>query len=85
MARYHAQQAAPEAGAVITDTLESIARGGARAMLERALAAEVDEFLGRPRYAPGGHATGYRNGHGREREVDHELPKVADGGFRDER
>ncbi len=69
MARYHAQQAAPEAGAVITDTLESIARGGARAMLERALAAEVDEFLGRPRYAPGGHATGYRNGHGREREV----------------
>jgi putative transposase len=69
MARYHAPQAAPETGAVITDTLESIAREGARAMLERMLTEEVDEFLGRPRYAPGGRATGYRNGHGREREV----------------
>ncbi len=38
-------------------------------MLERMLAQEVDAFLGRPRYAPGGRATGYRNGHGREREV----------------
>jgi transposase-like protein len=69
MARYHAPQAAPEAGAVITDTLESIAREGARAMLERMLAEEVDAFLGRPRYAKGGPATGYRNGYGREREV----------------
>jgi hypothetical protein len=48
MARYHAPKLAPEAGAVITDTLESIAREGARAMLERMLAEEVDEFLGRP-------------------------------------
>ena len=69
MARYHSQVYAPEAGAVITDTLETVAREGARAMLERALAAEVDEFLGRPRYAKGGRATGYRNGYGREREV----------------
>ena len=69
MARYHSQVHAPEAGAVITDTLETVAREGARAMLERALAAEVDEFLGRPRYAKGGRATGYRNGYGREREV----------------
>jgi transposase-like protein len=38
-------------------------------MLERMLTLEVDEFLGRPRYAPGGRATGYRNGHGRQREV----------------
>ena len=69
MARYHAPQAAPEAGAVIIDTLESIAREGARAMLARMLAEEVDEFLGRPRYAPGGRSSGYRNGYGREREV----------------
>jgi transposase-like protein len=69
MARYHARPRAPEAGAVIADTLETIAREGAREMLARALAEEVDEFLGRPRYAPGGPATGYRNGHGRAREV----------------
>ena len=69
MARYHAPKLAPEEGAVITDTLESIAREGARAMLERMLAEEVDTFLGRPRYAKGGRRTGYRNGHGREREV----------------
>lgn len=65
MARYHAPKLAPDEGAVITDTLESIAREGARAMLERMLTEEVDEFLGRPRYAPGGRATGYRNGYGR--------------------
>ena len=69
MARYHAPKVAPDEGAVITDTLESIAREGARAMLERMLAEEVDEFLGRPRYAPGGRRTGYRNGYGRKREV----------------
>jgi transposase-like protein len=69
MARYHAPKLAPQEGAVITDTLESIAREGARAMLERMLAEEVDEFLGRPRYAKGGQATGYRNGYGRKREV----------------
>ena len=51
MARYHAPRPTPEAGAVITDTLESIAREGARAMLERMLTEEVDTFLGRPRYA----------------------------------
>jgi transposase-like protein len=38
-------------------------------MLERALEAEVDVFLGRLRYAPGGRETGYRNGHGRPREI----------------
>ena len=31
-------------------TIEELAREGARRMLERALAVEVDEFLGRPRY-----------------------------------
>lgn len=69
MARYHAPKLAPQEGAVIMETLESIAREGARAMLARMLDEEVDEFLGRPRYAKGGRSTGYRNGHGREREV----------------
>lgn len=69
MARYHAPRPAPETGAVVSDTLESIAREGARRLLEDALRAEVDAYLERPRYAKGGRATGYRNGHGREREV----------------
>jgi transposase-like protein len=54
---------------VVADTLESIAREGARAMLERMLTEEVDDALERPRYAHGGKETGYRNGHGRTREV----------------
>lgn len=69
MARYHAPARAPMAGAIITETLESVAREGARRMLQRALDAEVDAFLGRLRYAPGGRQTGYRNGHGRAREI----------------
>lgn len=69
MARYHAQQPAPTAGAVIPDTLEAVAREGARRMLQRALEVEVDVALGRARYAPGGVETGYRNGHGRPREI----------------
>jgi transposase-like protein len=69
MARYHAPKPAPEPTAVVADTLESIAREGARRMLERMLAEEVDAFLGRPRYAPGGPTTGYRNGYARQREV----------------
>ncbi len=69
MARYHAPQPAPTTGAVISDTLESVAREGARRMLQRALEIEVDIALGRDRYAPGGAETGYRNGHGRAREI----------------
>lgn len=69
MARYHAMSPAPTSGAVIPGTLELVAREGARRMLERALEAEVDAFLGRDRYAPGGRDTGYRNGHGRPREI----------------
>jgi hypothetical protein len=38
-------------------------------LLERALTAEVDEFLGRQRYARGGDWRGYRNGHQRPRQV----------------
>ena len=69
MARYHAQAPAPSAGTIITDTLESVARTGAQRMLQRALEDEVQVFLGRDRYAPGGRDTGYRNGHGRAREI----------------
>jgi transposase-like protein len=69
MGRYHAQQPAPTTGAVIPDTLEAVAREGARRMLQRALEVEVDVCLGRRRYAPGGADTGYRNGHDRAREI----------------
>ena len=69
MARYHADAPAPTPGAVIPDTLEAVACEGARRMLERALELEVDVFLGRLRYAPGGRDSGYRNGHGRPREI----------------
>lgn len=68
MARYHSQQSAPTPGAVVSDTLEAVAREGARRMRDAALHAEVDEFLDRDRYAPGGADTGYRNGHGQPRE-----------------
>ncbi|MDQ3689075.1 MAG: hypothetical protein M3406_03395, partial [Chloroflexota bacterium] len=36
--------------AIVNHTIEELAREGARRMLERALAVEVDEFLGRQRY-----------------------------------
>jgi putative transposase len=69
-ARYHV--GAVDDGKVageITDALDQLAREGARLMLERALAAEVDEFLGRERYVRRGEFRGYRNGHGRARTV----------------
>jgi len=69
MARYHAPAPAPTAGAIVAETLEAVAREGAQQMLQRALEDEVQWFLGRDRYAPGGRATGYRNGHGRAREI----------------
>ncbi len=69
MGRYHAQQPAPTVGAVVPNTLEAVAREGARRMLQRALEVEVDVALGRARYEPGGTETGYRNGYGRAREI----------------
>jgi len=69
MARYHANLAADSASAMVVDTLETIAREGARKMLQAALEAEIDERLDRPRYARGAAASGSRNGHGRPREV----------------
>ena len=85
MARYHARQPARTMGTLITDTLEAVAREGARRMRAHALEAEVHVFLGRDRYAPGGRETGYRNGYGRAREigigtwsVEVRPPRVAD-------
>ena len=49
MARYHATKPTPTSGAVVTDTLEAVAREGARRMLALALEAEVHVFLGRDR------------------------------------
>jgi transposase-like protein len=70
MRRYQTPHAlAPEAGAVITDTLEAVAREGARRMLEQALRAEVYEHLGRAHYERGPAHTGYRNGYARPREI----------------
>ena len=70
MRRYQTPRAlAPEAGAVITDTLETVAREGARRMLEHALRAEVDEHLGRGHYERGPAFSGYRNGYARPREI----------------
>ena len=40
MARYHATKPTPTSGAVVTDTLEAVAREGARKMLAHALEAE---------------------------------------------
>lgn len=56
--------------AIVNQTLEELAREGARRMLERALTTEVDEFLGRQRYERRLLAEhGYRNGYGRPRSV----------------
>lgn len=59
----------PEVGGEIVDILDQLAREGARLMLERALSAEVDEFLGRQRYARGDEFRGYCSGYGRSRTV----------------
>jgi len=69
MARYHAPAPTPSAGAIVLDTLGMVAREGAQRMLQWAVEDEVRSFLGRDRYAPGGRDTGYRNGHGRAREI----------------
>jgi transposase-like protein len=46
-----------------------VSREGVRRMLQQALDDEVRSCLGRDRSAPGGAGTGYRNGHGRPREI----------------
>ena len=48
VARYHlAAAGASSVAGTIVDALDQVAREGARLMLQRALEAEVDEFLGR--------------------------------------
>ena len=70
VAQYHvADVGAPKVAGTIVDALDEVAREGARRMLQRALEAEVDEFLGRDRYQRGSEFRGYRNGHGRQRSV----------------
>lgn len=58
-----------QANAAIGSALEQLVRDGARLMLERALEAEVVEFLGRARYQRGAEFRGYRNGFQRARQV----------------
>jgi putative transposase len=67
------------------DTLERLVRQGAREMLQRALEAEVAEFLGRDRYERSGEFRGYRNGSLPERTigvgvgaVEVRVPRVSD-------
>jgi len=51
-----------EAGEVVGDQLEALAREGAREMLGRALSEEVDAYLGRGGYERTEEHRGYRNG-----------------------
>ncbi len=67
------------------DTLELLVRQGARQMLQRALEAEVAEFLGRDRYERSGEFRGYRNGSLPKRTigvgvgaVEVRVPRVSD-------
>jgi transposase-like protein len=69
----------------VWETLEEIAREGARRLLAEVLEWEVEDFLGRRRHERGGEFRGYRNGHAPEREVGTGLgavrvraPRVAD-------
>ena len=62
-----------------------VVREGARKMLQDALEAEVDDFLGRRRYQRTDEYRGYRNGHLPERTigvgmgaVEVSLPRVSD-------
>ena len=58
-------QILPPAAAVAApgDVLEAVVRSGAQQLLQAALEAEVEEFLGRARYQRVPEFRGYRNGH----------------------
>jgi len=67
------------------DVLEQLVRQGAREMLQRALEAEVAEFVGRDRYERSEEFRGYRNGYLPERTigvgvgaVEVRVPRVSD-------
>ncbi len=53
----------------VQSALDALAREGARRMLQTALEVEVDDFLGRARYARRAGRQGYRNGKGKPRKV----------------
>ena len=54
----------------VRSTLDTLAREGAQRMLINALEQEVEEFLGRARYARAeGEGRGYRNGAGNPRKI----------------
>lgn len=69
----------------LDDVLEAVAREGAQRMLQRALEAEVDDFLRRERYQRSAQSRGYRNGYMPKRTigvgmgaVDVRIPRVSD-------
>lgn len=69
----------------LDDVLEAVAREGAQRMLQRALEAEVDDFLQRERYQRSVHSRGYRNGYLPKRTigvgmgaVEVRIPRVSD-------
>jgi putative transposase len=69
----------------LDDVLEAVAREGAQRMLQRALEAEVDDFLRRERYQRSAESRGYRNGYLPKRTigvgmgaVDVRIPRVSD-------
>ena len=78
------QQDASEAGPVVADRLEELARQGARQMLVTALQEEVETYLGRDRYQRAGEFRGYRNGSTRRTvtmgagTMDLPVPRVRD-------
>ena len=80
------QVLAPNAAVpALDDVLEAVAREGAQRMLQRALEAEVDDFLQRERYQRSANSRGYRNGHLPKRTigvgmgaVEVRIPRVSD-------
>jgi transposase-like protein len=65
-------------------SLELLAREGARLLLSVGMEEEITEYLGRGRYGRGGERPGYRNGHRERRvrcasgEVEVSVPRVSD-------
>ncbi len=67
MAAYQPSSSVHKRG--VRSTLDALAREGAQRMLQRALDAEVEEFLGRAPYARRAGRRGYRNGKSKPRKV----------------
>ncbi|HVC77651.1 MAG TPA: hypothetical protein VND96_14155 [Candidatus Micrarchaeaceae archaeon] len=70
VARYHVTDViGSNVAGEIVDSLDALAREGARQMLEKALMKEVAERLGRDPWERAGDFGGNRNGRGRKRTV----------------